>query len=146
MEATIDNERTSKGNMILKPKNNCPLEAWEQEQVFLWRDKMKQQYPILALMHSSGNGLRLTPGTAVKAKKQGLTKGIPDIFLPAPTTTEHGDCYGLFIELKRKTGGKVSPEQIIMLKALNAQGFLAVVCYGADEAIETIKDYLNIKE
>lgn len=135
--------------MISKTKR--PLESWEHEQIFLWRDKMKEQYPILALMHSSGNGLRLTPGTAVKAKKQGLTKGIPDIFLPAPIALDnHGFdmCYGLFIELKRADKSKsiISPEQKIFMAALENQGYKCVVCYGADEAIETIKEYLGIKD
>ena len=99
-------------------------------------------------MHSSGNGLRLTPGTAVKAKKQGLTKGIPDIFLPAPTTTKHGDCYGLFIELKRADKSKsiISPEQKIILAALKNQGYKAIVCYGHMEAIQEIKKYLGITD
>ena len=129
-------------------KNNCPLESWEQEQVFIWRDKNKEQYPILALMHSSGNGIRLSQGTAVKAKKQGLTKGIPDIFLPVPTQTKHGDCYGLFIELKRADKSKsiISPEQKIILAALNNQGYKAVVCYGHKEVINAIKEYLCIYE
>ena len=132
-------------------KNNCPLESWEQEQIFAWRDKMKQQYPILALMHSSGNGLRLTPGTAVKAKKQGLTKGIPDIFLPTPIALDnHGFdmCYGLFIELKRADKSKsiISPEQKIILAALNNQGYKAIVCYGHKDAIQEIKNYLGITD
>lgn len=134
--------------MISKNKKTCPLESWEQEQVFTWRDKMKQQYPILALMHSSGNGLRLTPGTAVKAKKQGLTKGIPDIFLPVAMSIDGEDYYGLFIELKRADKSKsiISPEQKIILAALNNQGYKAVVCYGHMEAINAIKEYLNIED
>lgn len=129
-------------------KNNCPLESEEQEKVFSWVNTNKKKYPELALAHASLNGVKLSPGAAVKAKKQGMVSGIPDLFLPISEPLDGRIKYphhGLFIELKRKSGGKVSAEQMIMLDALNSQGFLAVVCYGADEAIETIKNYLGIK-
>lgn len=132
-------------------KIKAPLESWEQEQIFKWRDENMHKYPELALLHSSGNGLRLTPGQAVKSKKQGLTAGVPDIFLPVSKVF---DCpqkgfivyHGLFIELKRIKGSKISPEQTVFMAALENQGYMCRVCYGADEAIETIKQYLNIKE
>ena len=122
--------------------NRVPLEAFEQELIFKWRDENKIKYPELALLHSSGNGLRLTPGQAVKTKKQGLTKGVPDIMLPVPKNNHHG----LFIELKRIKGGKVSPEQEMFLKALEKQGYMSVICHGHLQAIETIKDYLGIND
>ena len=132
-----------------KKINRTPLEEEEQEKVFSWVNEKMDKYPELALCHASLNGVKLSPGAAVKAKRQGMIKGIPDIFLPV-MEPEDGVMshphHGLFIEMKRKMGGKVSAEQMITLDALNAQGFLAVVCHGADEAIETIKDYLNIKD
>ena len=86
-----------------------------------------------------------------KKKKQGLTKGIPDIFLPVPIALDnHGFdmYYGLFIELKRADKSKsiISPEQKIILAALNNQGYKAVVCYGHKEVINAIKEYLCIYE
>ena len=134
----IRDNKTQKENMI--KTNKTPLESEEQELIFKWRDENKFKWPELFLLHSSGNGLRLTPGQATKAKKQGLTKGIPDIMLPVPKNNYHG----LFIELKRIKGGKVSPEQELFLKALEKQGYKAVVCHGHKEAIETIKQYLGI--
>lgn len=96
------------------------------------------------------NGVKLSPGAAVKAKRQGMVKGVPDLFLPIPRDSSQGihfaDYFGLFIELKRKIGGKVSPEQKMFMAALEDQGYMCKVCYGADDAIETIKKYLNIKE
>lgn len=127
-------------------KNKTPLEIHEQEKFFSWINENKKKYPELALAHCSLNGVKLSPGAAVKAKKQGMVAGVPDIFLPISTITKHGDCYGLFIELKRIKGSKVSPEQKLFMAALEDQGYKCSVCYGADEAIETIKQYLNIKE
>lgn len=126
-------------------KNKTPLESEEQEKIFSWANKNKSKYPELALLHSSLNGVKLSPGAAVKAKKQGMVKGVPDIFLPI-TKVEGEFCAGLFIELKRISGSKISTEQKAFIECLRFQGFQCNVCYGADEAIEAIKDYLNIKE
>lgn len=127
-------------------KIKAPLESWEQEQIFDWREENKHKYPEIALLHASLNGIRLSPGPASKAKKQGMTPGVPDIFLPIPMQTKHGDCHGLFIELKRISGSKISPEQKIFMAALEDQGYMCQVCYGHIEAIKTIKNYLEIKE
>lgn len=56
---------------------------------------------------------------------------------------------GLFIELKRpirKGYSKpvISPEQKEWLEYLNAVGYYAIVCYGCEEAIKIISNYLKI--
>lgn len=124
----------------MKIKNNSPLEAWEQEQVFIWAMANQIKYPDLQLLNSSMSGIRLRPGQRMKAKRQGMPKGYPDIFLPVGS----GCFYGLFIELKRVKGGTASPDQKGWLKRLNAEGYLAVVTKGHIEAIQTIKNYLGI--
>lgn len=129
-----------------KKLNRNPLESEEQEKVFSWINANKKKYPELALAHASLNGVKLSPGAAVKAKKQGMVAGVPDIFLPVAMSIEREDYYGLFIELKRIKGSKVSPEQKLFMAALENQGYQCSVCYGADEAIETIKQYLGIKD
>ena len=111
----------------------------EQEKVFQWAAVAKGKYPCLSLLQGSLNGIRLPIGAAVKAKRAGLKKGFPDISLPVPRNGAHG----LFIELKKEKGGTVSPEQKIILAALNEAGNLAVVCRGAEEAITAIKLYLS---
>ena len=51
--------------------------------------------------------------------------------------------HGLFIEMKRQKGGKVSDAQKAWISALIDQGYLAVVCYGWKDAAELIEDYLE---
>lgn len=51
--------------------------------------------------------------------------------------------YGLFIEMKRTSGGRVSESQQKFLKTLNDNGYLAVVCKGFEQAQEAILKYLN---
>jgi hypothetical protein len=62
----------------------------------------------------------------------GVRAGLPDLFLIVNNKP-------LFIELKRKQGGVVSPEQKEWLEAINKAGIKAVVCKGAEEALEVIK-------
>lgn len=99
----------------------------------------------------------------------GVLKGISDFVILHPkykTITENGKqkkilvYHGLVIELKaqehdvvvkkgkdagkiKKRKGVLSPEQKIILDKLNKIKYLAVCCFGADEAINVIKEYLN---
>lgn len=120
-------------------KRLYPTELQEQIAVFSWANTQLDKYPLLRYMNASLNGVRLTIGQATIAKRSGLLKGYPDIFLPL----RNKEYSGLFIELKRVKGGVVSPEQKDFLSFLNSQGFKAVVCRGSKEAIETIECYLN---
>lgn len=119
--------------------SNCLTELQEQIEIFKWSKINLDKYPCLKYLNSSLNGIRLNIVQASLAKKSGLLKGYPDIFLPVKNS-QYG---GLFIELKRVKGGVVSPEQKDFLSFLNSQGYKAVVCKGSIEAINTIENYLN---
>ncbi len=78
--------------------------------------------------------------TAVKLKASGVKKGFPDIQLCVARQGYHG----LFIELKRvKPKGVVSPEQREWIWYLRDAGYEVWVCYGAEEAKNTILEYLR---
>lgn len=74
-----------------------------------------------------------------KMKRIGLRKGFPDIFIQ----TARKDLHGLMIELKRDKKSRVSPEQLAWITYLNEQGYKAMVCYGANEAINEIERYFT---
>jgi hypothetical protein len=114
-------------------------EYQEQCLVFQWASLMSVQRPELKLLNSSLNGVRLSIGQATKAKRAGMKKGYPDIFLPVPK----GIFHGLFIELKKKGGPKPTKEQFEWLNVLAEQGFDSYVCRGSQAAISTIESYLN---
>lgn len=124
----------------------------EQSHLFTW---LNLQHPDL-LACSQVAGANLSKAGAGRAKAGGYKKGFPDVSILKPS----GKYHGLFIEMKKankkivskKTGkliqaskGVVSPEQKDWINKLNDQGYLAVVCYGFDEAKEVIERYL-IKE
>lgn len=77
---------------------------------------------------------------AINLKRQGVSPGVPDLCFPIPNKKYHG----LFIEMKY---GKNKPteNQNRWLEYLNGAGYLALVCYGANEAVDAINDYLNLK-
>lgn len=74
-----------------------------------------------------------------KMKRMGLRKGFPDIFIP----TAKKDFHGLMIELKRDKKSRVSAEQTAWITYLNKQGYKALICYGATEAINEIEKYFT---
>jgi len=116
-----------------------PLESEEQQALFAWARLQEKAHPELALLvHVPNGGLRNMP-EAVRFKAEGVRKGFPDILLPVARS----DYHALAIEMKRKHGGRVSPEQRDWLDALEGQGWCVAVCKGADEAMQTILAYLK---
>lgn len=74
----------------------------------------------------------------VKKKKMGVKKWLPDFLIILKRNSL------LFVELKRKKKSlsKVSKEQKERIKALNnINNVEAVICYGAENAINLIKEY-----
>jgi len=130
-----------------------PKESDEQRHVFLWAQRVANLYPGLELLNASMNGAWIPGGKskAERGRKFGIIRklkelgclksGFPDISLPVPK----GRYYGLYIELKRKSGGRVEKNQEWWLDRLNRQGYMAVVAWGADEAIEVILGYLELR-
>lgn len=77
---------------------------------------------------------------AVKLKRCGVMPGVPDIMVPIPS----GSYHGLFLELKRIKGGRVSQSQLHWLTLLRDFGYYADIAYGFDEARDIIIKYLAL--
>jgi hypothetical protein len=118
---------------------NVPTEAQEQAALFQWIAYKAKQYPELQYCYHIPNGGSRNPIEARHLKEQGVKPGIPDLFLPCA----RGGWHGLYIEMKRRKGGRLSDEQAAMLEALREQGYCAWVCKGANDAIELITEYLS---
>lgn len=114
-----------------------PTEHQEQAAVIQW---FQLAYPdIKTRLFAVPNGANKSRASAARFSAEGLRAGVPDLMLPIP---RHG-FHGLFIEMKRRKGGRLSREQADWLTFLCEQGYMAVVCCGADAAIETIRGYLK---
>lgn len=131
--------------MVVKPKpvrrNTTPLEADDQALLFEWAEWAACEHPELALMYHVPNEGKRSRSAGYELVKQGMKQGVPDICLPVP----RGGYGALYIELKRKKGGKVSEEQRGWIDALNRAGNKAVVCRGFDEAKAAIEEYIKLR-
>lgn len=116
-------------------KNKLPIltEMQEQRQFTLW---FRATYPKTRIS-SQAAGLK---GTKYLAMQGIYDPGEPDIRIYAARLGYHG----LIIELKRTKMYKFSEHQKNYLNDLNTAGYYAVMCVGADEAIEVSKDYMGL--
>lgn len=113
--------------------NNSPTELNEQIRFCTWLDKKGIRY------YAVPNGGWRHMGEAVKFKRSGVKAGVPDICIPFPVEPYHG----LYIELKRVQGSKVTPEQLDWIAYLSKVGYMARVAKGFDEARGIVEYYLS---
>ena len=117
----------------------APRESVEQKTLMQWARFNSAAHPELRLLyHVPNEGLR-SYRTGSELKAQGMKAGVPDICLPVA----RGGYHSLYIELKRRKGGKVSEQQQEWLEMLNKAGNKAIVCKGWEEAAEAIVKYLK---
>lgn len=84
------------------------------------------------------NGGARTAATGAKLKREGVRRGIPDLFLSVPNSKYHG----MFIELK--TGlNKETVEQKAFLDYAESQSYIACVSHSWEDAKYKIEHYLK---
>jgi len=113
---------------------------WEQQEQIMFNQFMALACPRV-LWTATAGGLRTTWKQATAMKRMGLSKGVPDILV----FESRGKYHGLCIELKKaKEQGHSYPsiEQKWWIEELNKRGYKAVVCYGFEEARETVEKYI----
>ena len=117
-----------------------PTEHEEQVALFQWAEANEAQYPSLAMLAAIPNGGYRPMTTAAMLKAEGVKAGYPDILLDVA----RGPYHGLRIELKRADrSNHATDAQREWLTKLNFEGYRVAVCYGAQEAIKVITDYLT---
>jgi len=116
-----------------------PTESREQKTLFEWAKLMEGRWPELGLLYHIPNEGKRSRTTGARMRAEGLRSGVPDICLPVA----RGGHHGLYIELKRVKNSRVTKDQLEWISALVAQGYVAAVCRGCDEAISLITDYMS---
>lgn len=103
-------------------------------------DWLRAQHPKIAehTLHI-GNERKASYYAGYIMKRMGVLKGASDLFMAWPA----GGFHGLFIEVKSKIG-RPSAEQKAFLQRMRDVGYRAEICYGAEEVINTMKDYLSL--
>lgn len=128
------------------------LEKTHQLVIFAWAALSVGKYPCLKWLHAIPNA------NSHRQVAEGVRGGVSDISLPYPKwieieqeglyKTKHIKYCGLYIELKiekrrmQKKGG-CSQDQIDFIKYVDSVGYKAVVCYGWQEAVAAIEEYLK---
>lgn len=119
-----------------------PTEEMEQTALLDWAQRLSlAACPELKLLHAIPNGGRRSKSEAARMKRAGVKAGVPDLCLPVA----RNGCHGLYIELKRRMGGRISPKQMEWLYDLTEQGYRCMVCEGWEEAAREISDYMGIR-
>jgi len=127
-----------------------PLESEEQKGLvkYLKLKNIKHYAPmnenifsgiIRAIIKNQSLASRIICSIENKLKSMGKSKGICDIVIPYPSINKHG----LYIELKRVSGGTVSKEQKEWIEFLKDQNYKVEVCKGCQEAIKVINKYFE---
>jgi VRR-NUC domain len=104
-------------------------EHLEQVRLVSWFRRSYPDVKIFAI--PNGGGRSMAQGASLKA--EGVSPGVPDLFVPA---------WGMWIEMKRETGGALSPVQRDWIAYLDDCGYQCIVGRGFEDAkrqIEIIK-------
>lgn len=116
-----------------------PAESVEQQCLFQWARMQAGRWPELEMLYHVPNEGKRGKVVGARMVAEGLKRGVPDLCLPVA----RGGCHGLYIELKRQRGGRVTPEQGQWIGALVRGGYCAAVCCGWEEAARLIVRYLQ---
>ena len=103
-----------------------------REQIFFvnWVRKYYPEHVVFAIPNGGGR----TKMTAMTLKEEGVLAGVPDLCIPS---------LKLWIEMKKEVGGKVSPEQVFVMKYLTEHGYNCHVANGCTEAKAVFIKYLQ---
>lgn len=115
-----------------------PTEHEEQKMLFEWWERTQWHKQGIVMAAIPNGGLRNVI-TAKRLKAEGVIAGMPDILLCAA----RGGYHGLFIEMKRTKGGKLSEAQRSLHGSLRWAGYAVNVCKGFDYARQIVEMYLN---
>lgn len=111
-----------------------------------WAALNFNKYPELKWLHHSPNGGFRNKREAGKLKAMGVKRGFPDLTL----LVRRGPYSGLLIELKtperkKQKDGGASQDQLNWGEHLHKEGFGFCVCYGWQDAVAVLENYLNWK-
>lgn len=104
-------------------------------------DCLRHYYPDIArsAIHIA-NERKTTPFYGSILKKMGVKKGVPDLLWPKARKIYHG----LWVEAKTFKG-KLSESQADFLTEAANDGYQAVVAFGAQEVVDVVCDYFEVK-
>ena len=116
--------------LISSTSKTSPSEHSEQVGLINW---FRLQYPNV-LIFAIPNGEKRAITVAKRLKAEGVVRGIPDLFIPQ---------WNLWVEMKRVSGGRLSPDQKSMITYLESIGNTVIIGKGAADASKQILEFRN---
>jgi len=117
-------------NTLIGLVKTSPSEHEEQVGFINW---FRSKYPDV-LIFAIPNGEKRAISVAKRLKAEGVVRGIPDLFIPQWT---------LWVEMKRVSGGRLSPEQKSMIIYLESVGQTVIIGKGATDASKKIMEFCD---
>ena len=117
---------------LISASKTSPSEHSEQVGFINW---FRVKYPNV-LIFAIPNGEKRAITVAKRLKAEGVVRGIPDLFIPQWT---------LWVEMKRISGGRLSPEQKGMITYLEGIGQKVIVAKGAADASRQILEHCDAR-
>ena len=111
-------------------KTQYPSEHLEQVRFVAWFRKTYPQHWVFAIPNG-GDRNRIT---AAKLKAEGVSRGVPDLFVPSMR---------LWVEMKRQKGGSLSADQKEWRDYLKEQGYLWIRGNGFEDAKQQVIELTN---
>ena len=108
-------------------------ESEEQIGFLRW---FESQFAGVRIFHIP-NGGRRSISVAKKLKAEGVKAGVPDLYIPE---------WHLWIEMKRVSGGRLSPEQVEWIAYLKRIGDNVIVGKGATDASRQVLAFLQARQ
>ena len=118
------------GDAVLTER--IPTEHEEQREFVRW---FRQGYKGVRIFAIPNGGAR-SMATAGRLKVEGVSPGVPDLFIPD---------WRLWVEMKRVKGGSLSAEQKDWIAYLKGCGYTCFVAKGADQAKEMVLGFVPTK-
>jgi hypothetical protein len=110
--------------------DRIPTEHEEQRELVKWFRQTFDGVRIFAIPNGGARSIT----TAARLKVEGVSAGVPDLYVPA---------WKLWIEMKRMEGGVVDKNQKDWHSYLMSIGDMVIICKGAEAAKQMIQ---KIKE
>lgn len=120
-------------------EEGVPTEDEEQMAVVRWAELMQSRWPELQWLFHIPNGGKRGKIEAARFKAMGVKAGVPDLCLPVPK----GGYHGLYIEMKRRKGGRVSRDQREWIDGLRKNGYCVYRCDGCHQAQYVLEAYVR---
>ena len=125
--------KIKKGDTLIGVQKTYRIKHSEHSEQVGFVNWFRAKYPH-TLIFAIPNGEKRSISVATRLKAEGVTRGIPDLYIPS--------C-NLWVEMKRATGGRLSPDQKKVIEYLRSVGHTVIVGKGAGDASKQVLEFLE---